>query len=105
MGVEKVIGFFLASAGGIIVLLATFVFALITYRRRGELGFLLLLCAVGVGLVVRTLAVVFLGPATFFAMDYATQSLVSRLVWGLNSLTPILTLVGWVMLARKKKSA
>jgi hypothetical protein len=39
MGIEKVAGFFLAAAGGFIVLSATFVFALITYRRRRERGF------------------------------------------------------------------
>lgn len=105
MGIEKVAGFFLAAAGGFIVLSATFVLALIAYRRRRERGFLLLLCALGSGLLVKVLAIIFLGPGTFFPMDYTTQNLLSRLVWGLDSLTPVLTLVGWAMLARMKKKA
>jgi hypothetical protein len=105
MGIEKVIGFMVAMAGGFIVLLATFIFALITYKRRKEFGFLLMLCAVGCGLVANILAVIFLAPGTLFPVDYATSLFVQKLRWGLQMIAPVLTLIGFVFLARKKKES
>ena len=105
MGFEKMISFYFVTFAGAIVLIATVVCAFVAYRKTRDRGFLFLLCALLCGLIAKILMIAFLGPATYFPVDYSIRIGVSRLVSSLNLAAPVLALIGWAILALRKKAA